>query len=194
MKKSMLFGSFLLLALFPYYVFAQEINLPTVEIAVSQDLVPAKVKNAVINDFGSGHSPFAWVNNSSVFDTYEWAQISDPRFIDVYAYSLSTKTSTGSSLTAYYTADGQLINSVENIRNFKPSLNIMLSLQQTMYKDWGLKKDHQIIKHFSNGSVKSRYALVMVKGNEKKTVLLDENGRMLADKKGAHLELADLNW
>jgi hypothetical protein len=192
MKKSMLFRSFLMLAIFPLHLFAQEIKLPTVEIAVSQDLVPAKVKNAVLNDFGIEHAPFAWVNNNSVFNTWEWSQIIDPSLLEVYAYSFSTKASNGSTLNANYTADGKLLNAREDIRNFKPSLNIIRSLVTGEYSGWSVMKDHQIIRHFSDGSVKERTALVITRGNEKKTILLDENGRMLADKDGAHMELADL--
>lgn len=200
MKKSMLFAVLLILAFFPGLSFAQdmgelipqEYKLPTVKIQANQDLVPAVVKNAAINEFGPGHKPFAFVNNSSDFSTWNWAQVRDPRLMNVYAYSLSTKTSTGSTLDANYTADGKLLNSREYLKNFKPSLNIMLALQNTQYKDWGVKKDIGIIKRFYNGTEKQRYALVMVKGNEKKTIHLDGNGKMLAEIPGAHLEFAAL--
>jgi hypothetical protein len=197
MKKSMLFNSLLLLAIFPSYLFAQEIKLPTVEIRVSQDLVPAKVKDAFMNDFGPGHSPFAWVNSNTVFDTYEWAQIADPSTLEIYSYGLHSKTTSGSTLDALYSVDGKLINSREYIRDFKPSLNVMLALQNTQYKDWGIKKDSHLIKYSSqfssSGSEKERYALVMQKGREKKTILLDEKGNILADRSGAHAELAFLD-
>jgi hypothetical protein len=196
MKKSMLLGSFLMLALVPAYLSAQEINLPAVEIRVNQDLVPAKVKAAVMNDFGVNHKPFAWIESNTVFDTYDWAQITDPNVLDVYAYGIHAKTSIGSTLDATYSADGKLINSREYIRNFKPSLNVMLALQNTQYKDWGIKKDSHLRKfsnQFSNGSEKERFAIVMEKGKEKKTILLDENGNILADRPGAHIELADLD-
>ncbi len=183
-----------MLAIFPSYLFAQEIKLPTVEIAVSQDLVPASVKNAVLNDFGINHQPIAWVNNSTAFDTYGWAQMIDPKLLDVYAYSLSTRTSTGCTLDAYYSVDGKLLNAREDIRNFKPSLNVLRSIANGEYGGWSIKKDHQIIKHFSDGSIKGRTALVMVRGNEKKTILLDEGNKMVAVKNGSHLELADLAW
>jgi hypothetical protein len=196
MKKSMLFGSFLMLALVPAFVFAQNIKLPTVEIRVNQDLVPAKVKIAVMNDFGANHKPFAWIENNTVFNTYDWAQITDPNVLDVYAYGLHVKTLSGSSLDVTYTADGKLINSREYIRDFRPSLDVMLALQNSQYKDWGIKTDSHLRKFSStfssNGSEKERYALVMQKGKEKKTLLLDSNGNILADKSGAHTELAFL--
>jgi hypothetical protein len=194
MKKSILFRSFLLLVIFPSYLCAQEIQLPTVEIRVSKDLVPAMVKDAVLNDFGTDHKPFAWVNSSSIFNTHEWAQVTDPKIMDIYSYGLHSKTNAGSTLDALYGADGKLINAREYFINFKPSRDVMLALQNTEYSDWGIKKDLLIIKHFSNGSEKEHYALVMIKGNEKKTVLIDGHGKMLAEKRGVHEELADLNW
>jgi hypothetical protein len=197
MKKSMLLKSVLLLAIFPSYLFAQEVKLPTVEIRVSQDLVPARVKDAFINDFGQGHSPFAWVTSNTLFDTYEWAQIADPNTMDIYSYGLHCKTTTGSTLDALYSVDGKLINSREYIRNFKPSLDVMLALQNSQYKDWSIKKDSHLKKFssqfVSSGSQKERYALVMENGREKKTILIDEKGHILADRPGAHVELAFLD-
>jgi hypothetical protein len=113
--------------------------------------------------------------------------------MDIYAYGMHSKTSTGSTLDAVYASDGKLINSREYIRDFKPSLNIMLALQNTEYKDWGLKEDSHLIKRFSNGSEKDRYAFVMIKGNKKETVYLDGGGTKLAERRGDHGELADLD-
>jgi hypothetical protein len=194
MKKSTLFGSFVMLALIPAYLFAQEVKLTTVEIRVSQDLVPAKVKYAVLNDFGISHKPFAWVSSSTLFDTYEWSQITNPNNLDIYSYGLHSTTTAGSTLDANYTADGKLINSREYIRNFKPSRNIMLALQNTEYRDWGIKRDYHLIKLSSTGSEKERYALIMIRGNKKQTVFLDSNGGILAERRGDHGELADLDW
>lgn len=194
MKKSIFFGSLLMVAFSPAYLFAQEIKLPTVEIRVSQDKVPAQVKEAILNDFGEGHKPIAWVTNNSQFDTYAWEQSTNIENVDVFNYAIHTKTTAGSTLDAVYTSDGKRINSKEHLINFKPGLNIMLALQNTEFKDWGVKKSLHSIKVSSSGSEKERYALIMKKGNAKKTVYLDSNGRMLANLEGEHLELADANW
>ncbi len=202
MKKSMLFVSLFVLALFPGLTYAQdmgevipqEYTLPAVKIQASQSLLPAVVKDAAIKDFGPGTKPIAFVNGSTDFSTWNWANVEDPRLMNVYYYQLSTKTSNGSTLDANYLADGKLLNSKEYVKNFKPSLKIMLALQNTQYKDWGIKKDVGIIKRYYNGTEQEHYAFVMVKGNQKRTIRLNQNGEMLADLPGTHLQLADLTY
>lgn len=190
----MLFGSLLLLAVCPAYLYAQEVQLPTVEIKVHQDLVPQAVKEAALKDFGEGHKPIVWVTTQSLFSTYEWAQSTNIENMEVSDYGIHTKTNNGSSLDAIYTPDGKLINSREYLKNFRPSLNIMLALQKTEFKDWGLNKDFRVRKISFNGSERERYALVLKKGNKKKTILLDANGRILANQQGEHVELADADF
>jgi len=193
MKKSTLFWSFVILAVFPAYLGAQEIQLPTVEIRVNQDLVPAKVKDAVLNDFGVGHKPIEWVNSNTIFNASQWTQRSDVNTLDIHSYSLRVKTDNGSSLDAFYTADGKLINSREYLKNFKPSQEILMTIQNSEYKDWGISKDFHLIKVSSTGSSTERLGFVMKKGKEKKTVYFDENNRILAVESGDHGELADLD-
>jgi hypothetical protein len=190
MKKSMLFGSFVMLAFSPTYLCAQDIQLPTVEIRVTQDLVPKVVKEAVLKDFGEGHNPIVWVTPQSLFDTYEWAQSTNVDNLDIYYYALQCKTTVGSTLYVVYSPEGKLINSKEVIKNFRPELRIMLALQNTEYKDWAISKDLLVKKVSSNGSEKERYALMMKKGNAKKTIFLDAKGSMLANND----DVADVNW
>ena len=185
----MLFWSLLMLASFPAYLCAQETQLPTIEIKVSQDKVPLEVKQALLKDFGEGHQPLAFVTANSLFDTYAWEQTTNTENLEVYNYSLSTRTSSGSSLDANYTPDGKLISSREIVKNFKPDQSILMALQNSEYKDWVINNDFLLRKVLPNGSEKGRYSLVMSKGNEKKTIYFDVNGRM-ENKRG---ELADAN-
>jgi hypothetical protein len=194
MKKSVLFWSFVMLAFFPAYLCAQEIKekitSPTVEI-----LGPlAAAKKAFLNDFGPGHEPIEWINTNIIFNDNEWQQSINVEKQEVYKYAFHMRTDNGSILDAVYTSDGKRLSSREYLKNFRPPLNIILALQNTEFKDWRLKNTFQVIKVFSTGLEKERYALVMKKGKEKKTIFFDENSRMLAAKSGEHGELADLDW
>jgi hypothetical protein len=196
MKKSMLFWSFVMLAVFPAYLSGQQIiTVPEAtkfgEVRVSKAL-PPKVREAVLNDFGESHKPLAWFTNSTLFNDNEWRHSTNVEKLEVYKYAIHVRTSAGSSLYAEYAADGKRISSREYLKNFRPAPQIMLNMQKNGYKDWGLKETSQLIKASSNGPEKERYALVMVKGKEKKTIFFDENSRMLAVEPGEHLELADL--
>jgi hypothetical protein len=97
-------------------------------------------------------------------------------------------------LYADYTPEGKLSRSREYVKSFVPSHDILVALQNSEYKDWSISKDIFLRKLALNGSEKQRYTLVMKKGNEKKTILLDANGKMLAVQPGVHLELADANY
>ncbi len=167
MKTSFLFWSFVVLAVFPAYLGAQqkEIYLRGTTVHgtwTGKDLVPAKVKEAVMKDFGENHKPLAWFNEYSLFNDYEWRQSTNVAKLEVFKYGIHVKTSAGSSLDAEYSADGKRISSREYLKNFKPAQHIMLALQNNGYKDWGLKRTSVLIKVSSNGPEKERYALVMV--------------------------------
>lgn len=193
MKKSILFKSMMMLAFFPSYLFAQEINLPTVEVRVSQDLVPARVRNAVLNDFGINHKPIAWVDNNTIFNALDWSRSTDIYNLIVSFYSIHAKTNTGCTLDASYTEDGKLVRSREYLKNFRPSNDIMMAFQNSEFKDWNINKDFHLIKFSSTGSPKKRLGLVIIKGKQKKTIYFDENNRILAIEQGDHGELADLD-
>ena len=183
-----------MVAIFPAYLFAQQIQLPTVEIKITQDLVPQAVKQAALKDFGSDHKPITWITEESLFNADVWTQSTNVENMDIYNYALHSQTSTGCTLDAYYTLDGTLINARECLKNFKPDLKIMLALQGTEYRDWSVSKDFLIRKISYYRSEKLRIGLVMQKGKEKKTLLFDDNAKMIANQEGEHMELADADW
>lgn len=187
--KNLVVAGILLLAFFPAFSQKRQIQqLPVAEVTVSQDQFPDKVKEAFIKEFGEGHQPFAWITDPSNFNTY---RLESNDYSNLNQYSLYTRASNGSTLNVYYTADGKLLSSRENLKNFKPQNQIMVSLQSTQYKDWSLNKTFHVIKSSSKGIEKERYGLVMKKGKEKRTILFDPNGVLLAEVRG---ELAEANW
>ena len=184
MKKSMMFGILILLAVFPDFLQAQEIQLPTVEIKVTQDKVPPTVKSAFLKDFGEGHKPIVWATTQTNFDTYGWEQTVNVRNQEIIYYALHTKTTVGSTLDVLYTPDGKLVRSREEIKKFEPPSTILASLEKSNYKDWKIAKDVHIVKVYGAGSTKEHYDLKMEKGRQKKVVYFDKDGNMLMNKKG----------
>ena len=203
MKKSMFFGSFILLAFIPAYLYAQEVQIPTIEIRGSQDKVPAIVKEAILKDFGEGHKPMVWVTNNTIFRRGDLEEITGTDNKVEQSYLIYIETSTGSTLNAHYSLDGKLLSSKEYIKNFKPANKIMMALQNSEYKDWGIKKNFHIIKASSKGVENERYSLIMKKGKQKRTVYVKENGADKATVYGdsndllkleKQVEIADVNW
>ncbi len=183
MKKLNFFKVTFLLITFPVWVFAQNVQLPTVEISVSADKVPARVKDAFLKDFGPDHQPMVWATSQSKFDTYGWEQTVNVSNQEVYDYILHTKTTNGSTLDAVYTPDGKLIRSREEVKNFEPPQVILASLEKSQYKDWKIAKDVHLIKTYETGKSMEHYDLKLEKGNQKKSVYFDKSGKMLMNKK-----------
>jgi hypothetical protein len=184
MKKLMLIKIFVLLVAFPFYLFAQEIQLETVEIKVTLDKVPPAVKAAVVRDFGEGHQPVVWANSHSKFDTWGWEQTVNVDKMDINYYTIHTHRADGSYLEAVYSPDGKLQRSRETVKNFEPPRVILASLQKSEYKDWKITKDIFVIKNFESGKSQEHYDFKLEKGNQTKTVYFDKNGNMLKNKRG----------
>ncbi len=183
MKKSMKNIDLIILILVPSYLFAQEIQLPTVVIESNRTLIPPKVKNAFMEKFGIGHLPIAWVNGSSIFKPALSDQNVNPGDNYILWYSFYTRTNTGWTLNADYSPDGKLIDSREYLKNFAPPHNILMALNKSDYRHWQIKKDHEIIKTLPSGSSIERCTLVLQQGKKKKTINFDKNGNMLGNKK-----------
>ena len=111
--------------------------------------------------------------------------------MEIYSYAIHSKTTAGDALDALYSADGKKISSREFYKNFRPSEKIMLALQNSEFKDWGIAQDYHLIKALSNGKEKERYELVMRKGDEKKFLYFDQNGELLSNK---NIALAEAEW
>ncbi len=184
MRKLMFLKIFILLAVFPGWLFAQiqEIQLEPVEIEVTLDKVPPAVKAAVVNDFGEEHQPVVWANSHSKFSTYGWEQDVNPDNMDINYYTIHTHKSNGSYLEAVYTPDGKLQRSREEIKNFVPPQAIMASLAKSDYKDWKINKNVLVIKAVEGKATKEHYAFKLEKGKDKKTVYFDKDGNMLMNK------------
>jgi hypothetical protein len=186
--KNLVIAGLLLLVFFPAFSQKRQIQqLPAAEVKSDQGMLPDRVREAFIKNFGEGHLPFAWVTDVSNINT-ERLQSEN---LDFERYTLSTRTNGGSTLDAYYSADGTLLSSRENLKNFRLDRPILVSLQSTQYKDWSINKTFHVIKSSFKGIEKERYGIVMKKGKEKRTLLLDPNGMLLADIRG---ELSEANW
>jgi hypothetical protein len=184
MKKLNFLKIFILLAVFPAWVFAQvkEITLEPVEIKVTLDKVPPAVKAAVVRDFGEEHQPVVWANSHSQFSTVGWEQNVNPNNMDINYYTIHTYKPNGSYLEAVYTPEGKLTRSREEIKNFVPPQPILASLQKSDYKDWTISKNVLLIKAVEGKATKEHYAFKLEKGKDKKTVYFDKDGNMLMNK------------
>lgn len=180
MKKSMLF---MVLILSACCLMAQNIQLPTVEIKITPDLVPPRVKDAFMKDFGEEHQPMVWATTKSTFDTYGWQQSVDVNNQEIMFYTMHTKAKDGSNLDAVYTPDGKLVRSREEVKNFEPPKSVMDNLQKSEYKDWKIAKDVHVIKVYEGKTSKDHYDLKMEKGKQKKSLYFDKDGNMLMNKK-----------
>lgn len=186
--KNLVIAGLLSLVFFPAFSQKRQIQqLPVAEVNANQGMLPDRVREAFIKEFGEGHQPFAWIIDASNINTDKLQSEN----LDFESYTLSTRTNNGSTLDASYTADGTLLSSRENLKNFRLDRPILVSLQNTQYKDWSINKTFHVIKSSSKGIEKERYGIVMKKGKEKRTIMLDPNGVLLAERRG---EPSEANW
>lgn len=150
-------------------------------IAIDEANVPAKVKAAVIRDFGKDLK-IDWTSSKLNFNTYGWEQNIDVDNADIYYYTVHTRLTKGTEIDAVYTPEGKLIRSREKLEDFEPPKSILAGLEKGQYKDWKIEKDAHIIKD-KNNKIQEHYVLRLQKGNERKTVYFDKDGNMLTNKR-----------
>ena len=99
----------------------------------------------------------------------------DPEDIDTYQISLESK---GKVLTATYSSNGKLLNTVENLKNVTPPLAVERALVKA-YPGWTISKDSYHMCHYAHGNKKERYRFVMSKDGKNKHVYTDVHGDIL---------------
>lgn len=110
-----------------------------------------------------------YVNNDFDFDD-----------VDTYQISLTGK---GKTLIATYNSAGELLSTVENLKNIAPPAAISKILVKE-YPGWAISKDSYHMSHYTQGKEKERYRFVMTKDGKKKHVFTDANGKILNRSKG----------
>ena len=143
---------------------------------LKKEQVPSVVLEAVDVDFpGFVMEEFAAVPIEYVEDDVYVNDDFDYDDVDTYQISLTGK---GKTLIATYNSAGDLMSTVENLKNVPPPAVVSKAILQA-YPGWAITKDTYHMSHFTNGKERERYRFLISKDGKKKHVYTDANGKIL---------------
>ncbi|WP_203583820.1 hypothetical protein [Flagellimonas sediminis] len=93
-------------------------------------------------------------------------------------YQLTLNQGADRYLEATYNHKGELLSSVEHLKNVTPPAPVRNSVAQ-MYPGWTIEKDAFKMVHYEGKKAKERYKLLLGKNDKKMRVYTDEKGKIL---------------
>ncbi|WP_282032375.1 hypothetical protein [Winogradskyella eximia] len=91
-------------------------------------------------------------------------------------------------LVVTYNKEGQLLSSVEHLKNISPNIDVREAVAKA-FPGWTLTKDYYKMTHFANKATKERYKLILKKGDDEKVVFMDGKGEILKVHKKINVNL-----
>jgi hypothetical protein len=136
-----------------------------------KDQVPVSVLVALATDFNL-NDPLTWTKFPYTLKEYGWvydsAGTSD---IKPDRYQISMKTNSGHDLYAVYSADGNLIATREVSLDVPLPQSVKQKLAKSIYKDWAIVGNKEIIKYFHDKKyVEQHFRVTVAKDNVKRTL------------------------
>jgi|TARA_R110002033_G_scaffold32585_1_gene69798 hypothetical protein len=147
------------------------------EAKIAKDDMPVVIVDAVKKDFPNYMMeefyavPIEFVEED-IFINRDIASNDD---YDTYAIVLDGKEG---RVQATYNKDGDLINTVEHLKNIVLPVAVRNSVVKA-YPGWSIEKDTYNMVNYSNKTKKERYRLVLSKNGEKIRVYTDAKGHIL---------------
>jgi len=140
--------------------------------------VPATIVEAVEKDFpGFSVTEYAAIP-LEVVDEEVFVDTSKKPGSEYDTYQLTLNQGNDRYLEATYNAKGELLSSVEHLKNVTPPARVRNSVAE-MYPGWTIDKDIFKMVHYEGKKAKERYKLVLGKDDKKMKVFTDENGKIL---------------
>jgi hypothetical protein len=146
-------------------------KIPATGANLKKDQVPASVMKALSTDFNLS-DPQTWTKFPYALKEYGWvydsAGTSD---IKPDRYQISMKTNSGHDLYAVYSAEGVLIATREVSVDVTLPLSVKQKLAKSIYKDWSIVGNKEIIKYFHDKKyVEQHIRVTVAKDNVKRTL------------------------
>jgi hypothetical protein len=146
-------------------------KVPVTGAYLKKDQVPASVMKALYTDF-SLNDPLTWTKFPYALKEYGWvydsAGTSD---IKPDRYQVSMKTNSGHDLYAVYSSDGILIATREISVDVPLPLSVKQKLAKSIYKDWAIVGNKEIIKYFHDKKyVEQHIRVTVAKDNVRRTL------------------------
>ncbi|RIV43400.1 hypothetical protein D2V05_13335 [Flagellimonas pelagia] len=140
--------------------------------------VPAAIVEAVEKDFpGFSVTEYAAIP-LEVVDEEVFVDTTKKPGSEYDTYQLVLTQGNDRYLDATYKVDGELLSTVEHLKNVTPPARVRNSVAE-MYPGWTIEKDAFKMVHYEGKKAKERYKLVLGKDDKKMKVFTDENGKIL---------------
>ena len=170
MKKSVLILTMFALG---FHVYSQEFIYSA---ALKKEQVPPVVLNAVQVDFPN-YSVDAF---DAVPEGYDLINVEENRNFDSenlnnYQITVSSK---DKNIVAYYDEYGNLLRTVEDLKNMNPPMAVSQSMASA-YPGWTIRKTRYHMSKSENGKKKEHYNLILTKDGNNKHVHTDVEGHIL---------------
>ena len=154
-------------------------RVPVVNATITKDQVPAVILKAVNTQFDK-NNPITWSRFPFALKEYGWVYDVGASDVNLNQYEVTMKTSTGDDLWAVYTANGELVETREVLKNAAISPSIMASLAKSQYKDWAIVGDKEIIRYYHDhdkSSVEQHFRITVEKNNVKRSISFNDQAK-----------------
>ncbi|MBJ2175688.1 hypothetical protein JBL43_15655 [Aureibaculum sp. A20] len=154
---------------------------------MKMESIPVTIIESIDNDFGDFEMIESYAIPIEIIEEDVFVNRNIETDEDYETYQITLKGNKG-EIVATYNKDGELLNTVEEFKNIKPSPEVRNAMGKA-FPDWFIKKDYYKLTHFSGKEQKERYKFIIEKGKQKKVVYMDEKGEILNVHKKLELDL-----
>lgn len=157
--------------------------IPASGVIISSSNVPPSVIQAMKVDFKI-EDPQTWTKFPYALKEYGWVYDVDASAVRPDRYEVSMKTDNGSDLYAVYSNEGKLIATREVFVNKPLPENIKEKLANSIYKDWTVVGNKEIIKYYyDKNSVDQHFRITVAKNNVKRTISFNDEAESASKNK-----------
>lgn len=154
-----------------------DVVIPEKGLVLNEEQIPPAILKVVKSDFRLW-SPSTWTKFPYALREYGWVYDKAAANVKPDRYQVAMKTNDGKQLFAVYSADGTLIATREESTNISVPEHVMESLYHSMYKDWSIIGNKEIIRYFHDkNSVEQHIRLTVQKGNVVRTISFNYQGK-----------------
>ena len=145
-------------------------RVPSGNFTLTKDQIPPAIIKAVNTDFALDN-PTTWSRFPYALQEYGWVYDVGTADLKLDQYEVTMKTNNGNELDAVYSPDGKLIESREVSFNVVIPPYIKEELGQSLYKDWQITGNKEIIKYYHDkNNVEQHFRLTVEKDNVKRSI------------------------
>lgn len=147
-------------------------RVPVVNATIAGVQIPAAVQKAFNTQFDNAN-PLTWSKFPFALKEYGWVYDAGAAGIALNRFEVTMKTKEGNDMWAVYTADGGLVETREASANVPLPASVKEALAKSIYKDWTIVGDREIIRYYHDHdmpSVEQHYRVTVEKDKVRRSI------------------------